>query len=80
MKKSIDDLKETIKSDKKELKDKVFDILSSTLYVWDDVQRDTLLIASFSMGLLHQVENDYTDLKRRVELETNEIRDKQQVG
>ena len=35
MKKSIDDLKETIKSDKKELKDKVFDI-------WDDVQRDTL--------------------------------------
>ena len=42
MKKSMDDLKETIKSDKKELKDKVFDILSSTLYVWDDVQKDTL--------------------------------------
>ena len=42
MKKSIDDLKETIKSDKKELKDKVFDILSITLYVWDNAQNDTL--------------------------------------
>ena len=48
------------------------------MYIWDDVQRDTL--DSFSMQLHHQVENDYTDLKRRVELETNEIRDKQQVG
>ena len=26
-----------------------------------------------------QIENEYTDIKRRVELETNEIRDKQQV-
>ena len=34
MKKSMDDLKETIKSDKKELKDKVFDILSIALYVY----------------------------------------------
>ena len=27
-----------------------------------------------------QVENEYGDLKRRVELETNELRDKMQVG
>ena len=76
MKKSIDDLKETIKSDKKELKDKVFNMIS-TLYIYMGRGPKG---HSVNCQLLHQVENDYTDLKRRVELETNEIRDKQQVG
>ena len=38
---------------------------------------DLLLTKDFSHFV--QIENEYTDLKRRVELETNEIRDKQQV-
>ena len=36
-----------------------------------------ILVLSFIVFL--QIENEYTDIKRRVELETNEIRDKQQV-
>ena len=72
MKKSVDELKETMKSDKKELKDKVFMACSKLEHGIEGT-------FMFLQIVFLQIENEYTDIKRRVELETNEIRDKQQV-
>ena len=112
MKKSVDELKETMKSDKKELKDKVFMScsnfeLSLTMVAKfrEGIEGQGIhgLFKEFNISIEHgiegtfmflykmkpilvlsfivflQIENEYTDIKRRVELETNEIRDKQQV-
>lgn len=54
-------------------------MITRTWKYLDSVHIYTIVWKLKAICIIYQIENDYTDLKRRVELETNEIRDKQQV-